>query len=139
MSTAAHTFSGYTGTLGGFTKTRRRREPKYSKQQQARMIRAILSRRMMSPPSFEDVLDYVDSEVTYAENKREVLAVFGERSRSVRTSNKDLQEMHCTSLHNKCASNGLETCQVACDECDNPAACNKAERIGKEIKNTVEN
>ena len=88
----------------------------------------------MSPPSYEDVLDYVDTQVTYAENKREVLAVFGERSRSARISNKDLQEMHCTSLHNECASNGLETCQVACDECNNPAACEKAERIEKEIK-----
>ena len=88
----------------------------------------------MSPPSYEDVLDYVDTEVTYAENKREVLAVFGERSRKARVSDKEMREMYCTSLHNECAANGLDTCQTACDECKNPAACNKAERIGKEIK-----
>ena len=134
MSTAAHQIFGYSGTLGSTVSARRRREPKYSKQQQTHKIRAILSRRMMSPPSYEDVLDYVDSEVTYAENKREVLAIFGERSRRGQITNKDLQEMHCVSLHNQCASNGLETCQIACDECKNPAACKKAEQIGKEIK-----
>ena len=99
------------------------------------MICAILSRRMMSPPSYEDVLDYVDSNVTYAENKKEVLAIFGERSRKGRrVTDKDMRDMYCTSLHNQCASNGLDTCAEACKECKNPAACEKACNIETEIK-----
>ena len=134
MATATHAIFGYTGSLGNIISARSRREPKYSKPKQARMIHAILSRRMMSPPSYEDVLDYVDSQVTYAENKREVLAVFGERSRTARVTDKDMRDMYCTSLHNQCASDGLDTCQIACDECSNPAACKKACKIEKEIK-----
>lgn len=134
MATSTTGIFGYSGSLGSTISARSRREPKYSKQKQTRMICAILSRRMMSPPSYEEVSDYVDSNVTYAENKREVLAVFGERSRRGHMSDKDMREGYCTSLHNSCASNGLDTCQIACDECKNPAACRKAERIAKEIK-----
>ena len=135
MATATHGIFGYTGTLGSTISARSRREPKYSKAQQTKMIRAILSRRMMSPPSYEDVLDYVDSNVTYAENKREVLAIFGERSRKGRMiTDKDMKDMYCDSLHNQCVSNGLETCQTACAECKTPVACDKAKQIKKEIK-----
>ena len=134
-ATATQGIFGYTGSLGSTISARSRREPKYSKQKQTRMIHAILSRRMMSPPSYEDVLDYVDSNVTYAENKREVLAVFGERSRKGRMiTDKDMKDMYCDSLHNQCVSNGLETCQTACAECKTPAACDKAKQIKKEIK-----
>jgi len=45
-----------------------------------------------------------------------------------------MQEMYCTSLHNQCASNGLDTCQAACEECKNTAACKKADNIDIEIK-----
>ena len=134
MATATHATFGYTGSLGKLISARSRREPKYSKAKQTRMICAILSRRMMSPPSYEEVFDYVDSQVTYAENKREVLAVFGERSRIARVTDKQMREMYCNSLHNQCASNGLDTCAEACKECKNPAACEKACKIETEIK-----
>lgn len=132
-TTAAHrTF----GNLGGFAfpKKRLRSERIMPKSQQVAKIQQYLSNRGADIDVLDLVEDWVDPTVIYEVNKAEIVTRVGFGSTHKPPSNKDLQEMECTSLHNQCASNGLETCQIACDECNNPAACKKADRITKEIK-----
>ena len=135
MATTATTY----GTFGnipsfGFPKKRLRPERIMPKSQQVAKIQQYLSNRGAGIDVLDLVEDWVDPTVIYEVNKAEIISRVGFGSTRKPPSNKDLQEMHCVSLHNQCAANGLETCQIACDECDNPAACAKADKIKKEIK-----
>ena len=127
------------GTFGNidsfsFPKKRLRSERIMPKSQQVAKIQQYLSNRGADIDVLDLVEDWVDPTVIYEVNKAEIVSRVGFGTTQKLPSNKDLQEMHCTSLHNQCASNGLETCQIACDECKNPVACKKADKIEKEIK-----
>jgi len=118
----------------GFERKRLRPERIMPKSQQVAKIRQYLSNRGADIDVLDLVEDWVDPTVMYETNKAEIVRRVGFGNVQKPPSNKEMREMYCDSLHNQCASDGLETCQVACDECKNPAACKKAERIKKEIK-----
>ena len=132
-TTAVHRTFGNTGSFP-FSKKCLRAERIMPKSQQIAKIRQYLSNRGADIDVLDLVDDWVDPTVIYEVNKAEIVSRVGFGTTRKPPSNKDLKEMQCTSLHNQCASNGLETCQIACDECNNPTACKKADRIEKEIK-----
>ena len=118
----------------GFERKRLRPECVMPKSQQVAKIRQYLSNRGADIDVLDLVEDWVDPTVMYETNKAEIVSRVGFGTTRKPPSNKEMREMYCNSLHNQCASDGLETCQVACDECKNPAACKKAERIKKEME-----
>lgn len=132
MATAYKTF----GDIGDFGFARRRSRPEriMPKKQQVAKIKQYLSNRGADTQVLNLVDDWVDPTVKYETNKAEIIRRVGFGTTRKQPSTKDLREMRCDSLHDECRSNGLDTCQIACDECKNPAACEKADKIEKEIK-----
>lgn len=124
------------GDSGGFAFPKKRLRPEriMPKSQQVAKIRQYLSNRGADIDVLDLVEDWVDPTVIYEANKAEIISRVGFGTTRKPPSNVELREMECTSLYNQCASDGLEICQIACDECEDPVACKKADQIEKEIK-----
>lgn len=135
MATTTVAYGSF-GELGGRVSTKRRVRPEriMPKSQQVANIRQYLSNRGADIDVLDLVEDWVDPTVIYEVNKAEIVGRVGFGTTRKPPTNKELVEMQCTSLHNECQEDGLETCQVACEECGDTTSCKKVTTIEKEIK-----
>ena len=94
------------------------------KSQQVAKIRQILSNRGAGVDTLDLVDDLVDPTVGYEDNKREILRRVGFDT-GKRYGEREMVHEQCPSAIADCATNGIDACEFACEECRDTPSCRK--------------
>ena len=94
------------------------------KSQQVAKIRQILSNRGAGVDTLDLVDDLVDPTVGYEDNKREILRRVGFDT-GKRYGEREMVHEQCPSAIADCATNGIDSCEFACEECRDTPSCRK--------------
>lgn len=106
------------------------------KSQQVAKIRQILSNRGAGADTLDLVDDLVDPTVGYEDNKREILRRVGFDAYTQRSAQAMVHEQ-CPSAIADCATNGIDACEFACEECRDTPSCRKLTQKVEPLKKKV--
>ena len=122
--------------FSGMVKRQRSRERIMPKSQQVAKIRQILSNRGAGVDTLDLVDDLVDPTVGYEDNKREILRRVGFDAYTQRSAQAMVHEQ-CPSAIADCATNGIDACEFACEECRDTPSCRKLTQKAEPPKKKV--
>ena len=106
------------------------------KSQQVAKIRQILSNRGAGVDTLDLVDDLVDPTVGYEDNKREILMRVGFDT-DKRYGEREMVHAQCPSAIADCATNGIDACEFACEECRDTPSCRKLTQKAEPLKKKV--